>query len=172
MNETSRVTAPKLWVVLARCQRAMALLVERWIGEAGLSTSDFQLLETLLHKGPLTIAEIQKKVLLATGSMTVAVDRVEKKGLVNRTATPGDRRARRLVLTEKGSQLADALYKAHAEQLETAMSALDDAEIRELYRLLKKLGLFAAEELKKAEKRKQLTSTRSDVSTSTLDCSL
>ena len=149
MNETSRVTAPKLWVVLARCQRAMALLVERWIAEAGLSTSDFQLLETLLHKGPLTITEIQKKVLLATGSMTVAVDRVEKKGLVNRTAISGDRRARRLVLTKKGRELADSLYNAHADQLTTVMSALDDAETKELYRLLKKLGLFAAEVLEK-----------------------
>ena len=125
----------------------MGLLVERWIAEAGLSTSDFQLLETLLHKGPLTITEVQKKVLLATGSMTAAVDRVEKKGLVSRTATEGDRRARRLVLTEKGRQLAEALYRAHAEQLKSAMSTLDEAEANELYRLLRKLGLSAAEML-------------------------
>ena len=147
MRETSRVTAPQLWIVLARCQRSMALLVERCIAEAGLSISDFQLLETLLHKGPLTITEIQKKMLLATGSMTAAVDRVEKKGLILRTATEADRRARRLVLTEKGRQLAEGLYKAHAEQLKTAMSVLDDAETKELYQLLKKLGLFAAEML-------------------------
>lgn len=147
MSATPRMTASKLWIVLARCQRAMGLLVERWIAEAGLSTSDFQLLETLLHKGPLTITEIQKKVLLATGSMTAAVDRVEKKGLVNRTATEGDRRARRLVLTEEGRQLAETLYRAHAEQLKSAVSALDDAETNELYRLLRKLGLSAAEML-------------------------
>lgn len=147
MSEISRVTAPKLWIVLARCQRAMGLLVERWISEAGLSTSDFQLLETLLHKGPLTITEIQKRVLLATGSMTAAVDRVEKKGLVKRTATESDRRARRLVLTDEGKLLAEALYQAHAEQLKSAMSALDDEETKELYRLLKKLGLFVAEML-------------------------
>jgi len=147
MSETSRVAAPKLWIVLARCQRAMGLLVERWIADAGLSTSDFQLLETLLHKGPLTITEIQKKVLLATGSMTAAVDRVEKRGLVKRTASKGDRRARRLVLTEEGRQLAKSLYKAHAEKLKAAASILDDTETEELYRLLKKLGLFAAEML-------------------------
>ena len=147
MNKTVRVPAPKLWTVLARCQRAMGLLVERWIADAGLSTSDFQLLETLLHKGPLTITEIQKRVLLATGSMTAAVDRVEKKGLVVRTATEGDRRARQLRLTEKGRQLAEALYQAHEKHLKAAMSALDDAETVELHRLLKKLGLFAAEML-------------------------
>jgi MarR family 2-MHQ and catechol resistance regulon transcriptional repressor len=32
-----------------------------------------------LHKGPLTITEIQGKVLLASASMTAAVDRLEKK---------------------------------------------------------------------------------------------
>ena len=125
----------------------MALLVEGWIADAGLSTSDFQLLETLLHKGPLTITEIQKKVLLATGSMTAAVDRVEKKGLVVRTATEDDRRARRLVLTEEGGQLAEWLYKAHAAQLNTAVSCLNGGEKKELYRLLRKLGLFAGEML-------------------------
>ena len=151
MKDIARVSAPKLWVVLARCQRAMSLLVERWISEAGLSTSDFQLLETLLHKGPLTITEIQRKVLLATGSMTAAVDRVERKGFVNRTATEGDRRARRLVLTAKGREIAESLYKAHAEQLQSAMSVLSDAETKELYRLLKKLGLFAAEMLDPAK---------------------
>ena len=147
MSESSEFTAPKLWVVLARCQRSMSLLVERWIAEEGLSLSDFQLLETLLHKGPLTITEIQKKVLLATGSMTAAVDRVEKKGLIQRTATQTDRRARRLVLTEKGREVAQSLYKAHAKQLKAAMSVLDVADRIELYRLLRKLGLFAAEML-------------------------
>lgn len=147
MRDVSRVTAPKMWIVLARCQRTMALLVERWIAEAGLSTSDFQLLETLMHKGPLTITEVQKKVLLATGSMTAAVDRVEKKGLIERTASEEDRRARRLVLTDKGRQLTESLYRVHAEQLESAMSTLEDAEAKELYRLLRKLGLYAAERL-------------------------
>ena len=147
MRDVSRVAAPKMWIVLARCQRTMALLVEHWIAEAGLSTSDFQLLETLAHKGPLTITEVQRKVLLATGSMTAAVDRVEKKGLIERTASKEDRRARRLVLTDKGRQLTESLYQVHAEQLEAAMSTLEDAETKELYRLLRKLGLYAAERL-------------------------
>ena len=147
MSGSTRVTAPKLWIVLARCHRAMSLLVEHGIAEAGLCLSDFQVLETLLHKGPLTISEIQGKVLLASGSMTAAVDRVEKKGLLVRTTITKDRRARRLELTEKGRQLAQSVYKTHAEELEAVMSVLDDAETQALYGPLKKLGLFAAEML-------------------------
>ena len=62
------MTAPKLWMVLARCHHTLALLVERDIAGLGLCLSDFMVLEALLHKGPLTISEIQAKVLLASGS--------------------------------------------------------------------------------------------------------
>jgi DNA-binding MarR family transcriptional regulator len=65
--------------------------------------SDFAVLEALLHKGPLPVNEIGKKVLLTSGSITVAVDRLETKGLVERRASGADRRVdrqRRLVLRE------------------------------------------------------------------------
>jgi MarR family 2-MHQ and catechol resistance regulon transcriptional repressor len=138
------MTAPKLWVVLSKCHRALGLLAERSIAEAGLCLSDFMVLEALLHKGPLTITAIQEKVLLASGSMTAAVDRVEKKRLVVRKTTPTDRRARLLELTPEGRRLAKALFEKHARQLETLMSALSDGEKEQLYALLKKLGLSAA----------------------------
>jgi MarR family transcriptional regulator, 2-MHQ and catechol-resistance regulon repressor len=138
------MTAPKLWMVLSKCHRALGLLAERSIAQAGLCLSDFMVLEALLHKGPLTITAIQAKVLLASGSMTAAVDRVEKKGLVVRKTTPTDRRARLLELTPEGRSVAKALFEKHAQDLETLMSALSDGEKQTLYALLKKLGLSAA----------------------------
>jgi len=95
----------------------MSLLVEQSAARAGLSLSDFQMIEMLLHKGPLTITEIQGKVLLASGSMTAAVDRAGRKGLLVRTSDATDRRARRLEVTEKGRQIAQSFYKTHAEEL-------------------------------------------------------
>jgi MarR family 2-MHQ and catechol resistance regulon transcriptional repressor len=138
------VTAPKLWVVLNKCHRALGLLAEQSITAAGLCLSDFMVLEALLHKGPLTITAIQAKVLLASGSMTAAVDRVERKGLVVRKTTPTDRRARLLELTPEGRRTATALFEKHAQDLEALMAVLSDAEKQRLYVLLKKLGLSAA----------------------------
>lgn len=152
MSGSTRVNAPKLWIVLAKCHRAMSLLVEHGIAEAGLCMSDFMVLEVLLHKGPLTISEIQGKVLLASGSMTAAIDRVEKKGLVVRTATAKDRRARRLELTDEGRRIAQLAFTKHAEELEAVMSVLDDCEIQALYGPLKKLGLLAGETLEQQKK--------------------
>jgi MarR family transcriptional regulator, 2-MHQ and catechol-resistance regulon repressor len=118
--------------------------VERSIAGLGLCLSDFMVLEALLHKGPLTISEIQAKVLLASGSMTAAVDRVESMGLVVRKTTDKDRRARLLELTPKGHRLIEGAFAEHARHLEQAMSVLDAKEKRRLYAGLKKLGQFVA----------------------------
>ncbi|HTA84964.1 MAG TPA: MarR family transcriptional regulator, partial [Silvibacterium sp.] len=110
----------------------------------GLCLSDFMALEALLHKGPLTVGEIGTRVLLASGSMTAAVDRLEKMGLVNRVFTEKDRRARVIHLTPRGRRLVQTVFESHSQDLEGLMVVLDRAERTELYGLLKKLGLAAA----------------------------
>jgi MarR family 2-MHQ and catechol resistance regulon transcriptional repressor len=138
------MTAAKLWIVLARCHHAVALLVERDIAAQGLCLSDFTVLEALLHKGPLTISEIQAKVLLAAGSMTAAVDRLERRGLVARKAIARDRRARRIELTAAGRRLIEGAFREHARHLEEAISVLNENEKAQVYGGLKKLGLSVA----------------------------
>ena len=147
MSANTELNAPKLWIVLARCYRALATSVERSIADLGLCLSDFMVLEALLHKGPLTISEIQAKVLLASGSMTAAVDRVESMGLVIRKTTAKDRRARVLELTPKGRRLIERAFREHAQYLEKTMLVLDADERRYLHAGLKKLGQFVAERL-------------------------
>src|SRR5436853_4781035 len=144
MSKKIDIDAPGLWVVLARCHRALGRIAEHSIEETGLCLTDFAALEALLHKGPLTITEIQGKVLLASGSMTAAVDRLEEKGLIRRTAAPGDRRAKLLELTPEGRRVVEGAFASHATQLESAMAVLNLREKRQLHGLLKKLGLFAA----------------------------
>jgi len=144
MSSKVPASAPGLWLVLSRCHRALSQIAERSIEETGLCLSEFVALEALLHKGPLTITEIQAKVLLASGSMTAAVDRLERKGFIRRGSAPTDRRAKLLHLTPEGKSVVETAFSRHAAQLESAMAVLNGSERRELYTLLKKLGLFAA----------------------------
>lgn len=109
-----------------------------------MGLSDFMALEALYHKGPLTISEIQGKVLLASGSMTAAVDRLEKQGWVVRTSSTKDRRARVLQLTAEGRRVIKTAYKDHVRDLDDAMSVLGEADKELLYKQLRKLGRFAA----------------------------
>ena len=109
-----------------------------------LGLTDFATLEALLHKGPLTIGEIQSRVPLALGSMTAAVDRLETRGLILRTSSPDDRRARVLKLSPKGRTVVRDAFRRHAADLEATTAVLTQSEKRRLRALLKKLGLFAA----------------------------
>lgn len=148
MEETaSRITAPRLWWVMTRSHHALRLVAEQSIANAGLCLTDFAALEAVLHKGPLSISEIQDKVLLASGSMTAAIDRLEKRGLVVRKSTASDRRSRIVQLTPEGKRVAAACFEKHAGDLEDLMSVLSANEKQQLYASLKKLGLLAAQKL-------------------------
>ena len=139
-----RISAPQLWTVMAKSHHALSRLIEQSISNAGLCLSDFAALEALLHKGPLTISEIQQKVLLASGSMTAAIDRLEKLGLVVRKPSANDRRARVVELTAEGRRVASSCFERHARDLEAILSVLSEDERHRTYAALKKLGFFAA----------------------------
>jgi MarR family transcriptional regulator, 2-MHQ and catechol-resistance regulon repressor len=151
VKKSDRMKAPRLWLVIAKSYRSLSLLAEQSIANTGLCLTDFVALEALLHKGPLTISEIQDKVRLASGSMTAAVDRLEKLGLVVRKSSPSDRRARVVELTVQGKRLAASCFERHAKDLEALMSVLSEGEMEQLYGSLKKLGLLAAEKLDQRE---------------------
>jgi len=102
-------------------------------------------LEALLHKGPLPVNEIGKKILLTSGSITVAVDRLEAKGLVERRPHGTDRRARIVHLTKEGRKVITRIYADHAADMEQLTAAsLTTEERKTLISLLKKIGYAAA----------------------------
>src|SRR5258708_40275105 len=103
MSDQNKISAPRLWLVMARAYGSMVNYIEGSIAAQGLGLSDFMVLEVLLHKGPLTISAIGQKVLLASASMTSAIDRLEKRGLVRRKTCDTDRRIRVVELTDSGS---------------------------------------------------------------------
>jgi len=159
-KNSAGIAAPQLWWVMNRSHHAVRLLAEESIANAGLCLTDFAALEALLHKGPLTISQIQEKVLLASGSMTAAIDRLEKLGLVQRKSTASDRRARVIHLTSEGRRLAAECFARHARDLEALMTVLSREEKRQIYRSLKKLGLHAAERRNQQEETFSATSGR------------
>jgi MarR family 2-MHQ and catechol resistance regulon transcriptional repressor len=142
-----------VFLVLWKAARAVEAYAENSVSQLEMCGSDFAVLEAVLHKGPLPVNEIGKKVLLTSGSITVAVDRLETKGLVERRAHGSDRRAKIVHLTKEGRKLITRAYADHAADLERLASAsLSKAERKTLISLLKKIGYEAAAESKQASK--------------------
>jgi MarR family 2-MHQ and catechol resistance regulon transcriptional repressor len=143
MSKIQPTSAAKLWLVLARASSAVGTYIERSFGQRGFCLTDFMVLEALLHKGPLTISAIGEKVLLASASMTSAIDRLEERGLVHRSQSAEDRRVRLVELTGEGRRFIAGLYAQHAEDLESLSQELTEEERKHLYTGLKKIGLAA-----------------------------
>ena len=138
MQDTSGV---HVWLVLWKAFRALADQAEESLNliRTGLGESDFRVLEVLLHKGPLPVNTIGPKVWLTPGSISVAVDRLEKTALVKRRNTD-DRRVRLVELTPKGRALISKIFRKHVTAMEEAAGVLSKEERLLLLRLLKKLG--------------------------------
>jgi MarR family 2-MHQ and catechol resistance regulon transcriptional repressor len=119
----------------------------RSIAGLNMGLSDFGVLEALLHKGPLPIKDLGAKVLLTSGSITTAVDRLEQRGLVERGNDANDRRSRIVRLTPVGRQTIRKAFAEHKLAMEQAASGLSLQDRVKLIDLLRRLGREAEEQL-------------------------
>lgn len=130
-------------MVLWKAAKAIERVDRESIDRTGLGLSDFTIMEALLHKGPLTINQIGQKVLLTSGSMTAAVNRLERKGLVKRIQDASDGRCFYVHLTKRGRKVINDAFRRHQQNLEKIAEVLTADERTELVQLLKKLGFHA-----------------------------
>lgn len=149
-SDVPTATALKLWVILSRAAAAVSGHSTADIDRHGLTPAEFGVLEALYHKGPLLLGEVQKRTLVSSGGITFLVDRLEKRGLVERRLCATDRRARYAALTANGRALMAKIFPGHAEAIRRAMSGLGLAQQRQAIELLRVLGR-EAEALEKPE---------------------
>ena len=132
-----------IWLVLWKASRAMEARAYQSIEDTGLCASDFGVLETLLHKGPLPVNVLGRKQLLTTGSITQAVDRLARRGLVERREHPHDRRVRIVELTAEGRRVIGPAFERHEADLEEVVAVLTPEERGMLVDLLRNVGMAA-----------------------------
>lgn len=112
-----------------------------------LTITQFGVLETLYHLGPLPHCEISAKQLKSTGNMTLVIDNLEKRGLVKRVRSQDDRRVVTVHLTHEGEEMISAIFPQHVGRIVELMGELNAEEQEELGRLCKKLGISLAERI-------------------------
>lgn len=143
-GSVEEVRALNALITLSRAWDSVSARTQRVIADAGLTDSQFGVLEALHHLGPLCAADLAKKVLSSRGNLTMVISNLERDGLVARTTRAEDRRYRTVELTAKGRKAVKAAFPKHARLVAETMSALAPAEQDELRRLCRKLGKAAA----------------------------
>ena len=111
---TTNTEGIHLWLVLWRATNAVAAHARRSYREPGSwRSSDFAVLEAVYHLGALPVSAIGRKVLLTSGSITPAVDRLERQGWSGASPIPEDRRVRVVHLTRTGRRLVQKSLPGH-----------------------------------------------------------
>jgi MarR family 2-MHQ and catechol resistance regulon transcriptional repressor len=143
MKKKNSREAVHTWLIWIKATQAIMRYAAEEFQQAGLGESDFRVLEVLLHKGPLPVNTIGPTVNLTTGSISVAVDRLHRRGLVNRSDCAEDRRVRIVELTRKGRELILPVFQKHCETMTQVFSELTDGELRDLETTLRLVGKHA-----------------------------
>jgi MarR family transcriptional regulator, 2-MHQ and catechol-resistance regulon repressor len=131
------------FVKLARAAESVSQALAPGLAAAGLTESQFGVLEALLHLGPLHQCDLAERILKSSGNMTTVIGNLERRGLIRRQPAATDRRFREVRLTPAGERLVRKVFAGHAERLTGVMGTLTEAEQRTLGRLCRKLGLLA-----------------------------
>ncbi len=140
-ERTTSYLALNTYTKLMRAAESVTVRVSRVMTTAGLTISQFGVLEALHHKGPLCQRDIAAKILKSTGNITLVIDNLEKQGLVKRERISEDRRYLTVRLTGKGEERIGTVFGAVEAAICAEMNVLAENEQEILAQLCKKLGL-------------------------------
>ncbi|EEL51669.1 MULTISPECIES: MarR family winged helix-turn-helix transcriptional regulator [Bacillus cereus group] len=132
----------KVFIALSRVHRAVMNTTNKSIQSNGLNPTEFAVLELLYHKGGQPLQQIGERILIASGSITYVVDKLEKKGLVKRIPCPNDRRVIYAQLTAEGEAFIASIFPNHEKVIHDSFEMLTKEEKDELLFLLKKVGKY------------------------------
>ncbi len=133
------VQALDTFIKLIRAAGSVGRYTRAAMEAAGLTESQFAVLDALFHLGPLTPGELGRKILKTAGNLTTVIDNLERDGLVKRFPTP-DRRKRPVALTQSGHSLFESILPDHVRGIRNVMSILTASEQAALAGLCRKLG--------------------------------
>lgn len=102
----------------------------------GLTIGQFGVLETLYHKGDLTVGQVKSAILSSDGTIPVIVKNLESRNLIRKTEDPADGRKRVLAITPEGRRLVDTVSPKNKTVVRSEFSVWNEAEKKQLAQLL------------------------------------
>jgi DNA-binding MarR family transcriptional regulator len=128
------------WTRLIKAERLALARVEAALKQAGhppLAWYDVLLELERAGETGLRPFELERALLLAQYSLSRLLDRVERKGLIERAPCPEDGRGHILRLSARGQSMCNAMWPVYAQAIEAAVgSCFDETEAKTLSALL------------------------------------
>lgn len=135
----------KSLTVLLRASQSIEEVLRKDMQKYGLNMTEFAVLELLYHKGEQPIQKIGEKILITSGSITYVVDKLEKKGFVERVACPSDRRVTFATITASGITFMKEVFPQHEKKVAQIFEVLNDEQQQQFIEMSKVVGFHAKE---------------------------
>ena len=129
------------FIKLTRAADSVRGRISSVINTSEITESQFYVLDSLYHSGPLTQKDIGEKVFRSGGNITLVIDNLEKQDYVKRVRGKEDRRYFTIHLTKAGRNLMDKIFPEFVKALKDEMNVLGDTEHKQLQELCKKVGV-------------------------------
>ena len=113
-----------------RLVKAVSLDSQQMSREFGLTGPQSWVLRNLVRKGPLSSAQLSRRSYATPANITGIIDRLEKKGLVERIRKRGDRRVALITLTEAGLELGENLPDPIEKRIISKLADLEPQHVR------------------------------------------
>lgn len=130
---------------MLECIGLLRRVMHPYFDAFGISASQWAVLRVLYVAeenglGRLRLVELGERLLIRPPSVTGVVERLEQDGLVIRTPSKQDQRAKEVGLTDKGRHLAEDVLQHHGEQIGTVLDGLETAEQSHLQKTMNRLS--------------------------------
>jgi MarR family transcriptional regulator, 2-MHQ and catechol-resistance regulon repressor len=122
----------RLLRVSQKVERDLAGQLKLW----GLNNAQFDVLAHVGAAEGITQQELADSLLVTKGNVAQLLDRMEKRGLIERRSQG---RTNRLFLTDEGRRTFAEVVPAHEALIDDRLSVLSEEEQRQLFELLRKL---------------------------------
>jgi DNA-binding MarR family transcriptional regulator len=108
----------------------------------GINVTDMKSLDIIAIRGFAKPSQLAEFTGLSTGSTTAMIDRLEKRGLIERRPNPEDRRGTIIVLTNEAAKKLPALFESMAKAMEILISGYSEEELETLSEFFRKVTLL------------------------------
>jgi DNA-binding MarR family transcriptional regulator len=136
-----------LFTRLTRVGLLLDVFQHRCLDRFGLRFVDYSVLRVLQFADrSVSAGELSELLFRSTGGITQILDRLQRRGFVERSADPSDRRKVLVGLTDAGLRTAKEAGAAYEAERDRMLGALSAAEVRKLDAAVRRLlGVLSTE---------------------------
>ncbi len=135
------IQALNSYIKLIRSAESLSSKISLKLSEYELTESQFGVLDALFHLGPMKHKEIGRKILKSGGNITMVINNLERRELVQRKRGEKDKRQFIIHLTLKGKNKIQETLPHIVKSINKHFEILNKEEQKELQRLCKMVGL-------------------------------